>query len=144
MGKLILPEFLDEKLASSPYRSEIISALDICSEYYGDETRGLPLFPEYTGHRTDHVQSVINAAEWLLDDSCRELISANDIAFLIGSILLHDAAMLLTEDGFLTLLKADASPVVSSLDKSSWKDLWNAFYFKAKRWDTKKLFQNVN
>src|SRR5262245_42392632 len=110
---ICLPGEFEKLIEGSPYKPSVVAALHSCSDYYGDETRGLPFFPEYTGHRSAHVQSVLEAASRLIGDESWRLLSPNDAAVLTASILLHDAAMLLTEEGFLSLASNVQKPLVA-------------------------------
>lgn len=97
-------------------------------------------FPEYTDHGFDHVEMVIRTANNIINDKCRNIFSAQDAVVLIISCLLHDAAMHLTEDGFLELIKKDSryKPLKGFCDKQ-WSILWENFLGEASRYDQRKL-----
>lgn len=102
-------------------------------------------FPEYTDHGKEHVQNVVNSAEWLLTESARKALKPSDAAVLLLSVLLHDCGMRLSKDGFLQLVdpKSKWPPKTSRfLDKIQdrpWTDLWSDFLREASRWDDQKL-----
>jgi hypothetical protein len=64
---------------------------------------GTPFFPEYTDHGPNHVTEVLESAVSLASDDSHRIMTAGDAATLCLARLLHDAAMHLTEDGFLAL-----------------------------------------
>lgn len=101
MARVELPDFFAKRLAGTPLQGPVHLALERCSEFYGDPTRGLILFPEFTDHGVTHFQRVLYAADALLTPESRDLLTAQDTAVLTIAVLLHDAAMHLTPDGFL-------------------------------------------
>lgn len=100
----------------------------------------LPFFPEYTKHDIEHIESVLQTAEGLIRDGAWESVTSADAAVLILAVLLHDCAMHISEDGFLSLLEPNRSKqfVVETADKP-WNLLWEDFYGEASRFDGRKL-----
>src|SRR6266550_2659539 len=88
----------------------------------------LPFFPEYTKHDLEHIEAVLRTAAALIRDEAWEAITPGDAAVLILSVLLHDCAMHLVEDGFISLLEPTRSKktVPGMLDKP-WDILWEEF-----------------
>ncbi len=100
----------------------------------------MPFFPEYTDHGIDHIESVMATASSLISDDAWKCISSSDTAVLILSCLLHDMAMHITEDGFISLVSISGNPLapIWSEDRP-WSDLWLDFLSEASRFDGRKL-----
>lgn len=104
------------------------------------ERNSTPFFPEYTKHGIDHVEMVITTATNLIGSNCRGLITAEDATVLILSCLLHDAAMHLTEDGFLNLINSESSfRPIKGFSDVEWNILWENFLIEASRYDQRQL-----
>jgi molecular chaperone HtpG len=102
----------------------------------------LPFFPEYTKHDVEHIEAVLRTAVGLIRDEAWETITPSDAAVLILAILLHDCAMHLSEDGFISLLgpvRRDCS--VPEMADKPWHILWEDFCLEASRFDGRKLLQ---
>lgn len=100
----------------------------------------LPFFPEYTDHSIVHIEEVMQTAVELATDEAWTLLSNKDAALLILAICLHDCAMHLTEDGFLSLIAPDnAWRPIAGADTTSWNVLWDDFFAEARRFDGRKL-----
>ena len=65
---------------------------------------GMPFFPGFTDHGPDHLSRVLATASWLIADDAWSVLTARDAACLVLAVLLHDAAMHLTEDSFRALI----------------------------------------
>lgn len=140
MSRIQLPEFFRERLQGSGFDGPVNVAIDRCSEFYGDPTRGLPLFPEYTDHGVSHVQRVLDATAGLPTLQASAYLTAEDVAVITVAVLLHDAAMHLTPEGFLTLIDPGGlGPVVTALDGRAWAEEWNDYLSQASRWDGRQL-----
>jgi hypothetical protein len=100
----------------------------------------LPFFPEYTKHDLDHIEAVLRTATALIRDDAWESLTASDAAILILAVLLHDCAMHLSEDGFVSLFEPERRNkcIPDMLDKP-WHVLWEDFYGEASRFDGRKL-----
>ena len=102
----------------------------------------LPFFPEYTDHSERHVEEVLVAAQALIRDEAWDVISPEDVAVLSLAILVHDAGMHLSEDGFIKLVSADTSwPASHDANALTWTQLWSDFFSEASRFDARKLKQ---
>ncbi|MDB5469437.1 MAG: Chaperone protein HtpG [Caulobacter sp.] len=55
------------------------------------------LFKEYTKHDISHVNSMVSIAEWLVTDSCYELLTDADCFFIVLSIFFHDMGLIVTD-----------------------------------------------
>lgn len=100
----------------------------------------MPFFPEYTDHGIEHVESVMRTADALISDGAWDQVSAADAAVLVLACLLHDIAMHLSEDGFVSLVSPSASsPTPVWKGDRPWQDLWLDFLGEASRFDGRKL-----
>ena len=100
----------------------------------------LPFFPEYTDHGLEHIESVLRTASGLIRDDAWEAITSADTAVLILSVLLHDCAMHLSEDGFFSLLEEDRSKkLIPGMRDKPWNHLWEDFFGEAARFDGRQL-----
>src|SRR5690349_17359702 len=104
MDRVQLPEWFASRIKDTPLVAAVNTAVDRCCAFYGDPTRGLRFFPEFTDHGVKHIQGVLDATAELLTPEARELLTPQDVAVLTIGVLLHDAAMHLTADGFLALI----------------------------------------
>jgi len=102
------------------------------------EDRNLPFFPEYTDHGPKHIEEVMATADGLVTDESWTLLTPEDAAVLILSIVLHDCAMHLSEDGFIALMRPDTPRMLLEKDKP-WPELWSDFLGEASRFDSRKL-----
>lgn len=101
---------------------------------------GLPFFPEYTDHGPTHLRDVIATTEMLIADTAWDRVSSGDVAALVLSVLLHDAAMHLTEDGFLALVGVEGDEyLIAGFGDRPWRELWQDFLAEARRFDARKL-----
>lgn len=103
-------------------------------------TSTIPFFPEYTDHGLTHLQEVLHLAEYLVDDRAWGVITPADAAVFVISVLLHDCAMHITEDGFAALIdQQDRYPPVLYQGDRPWAEMWSEFMSEAKRFDGRKL-----
>lgn len=96
-------------------------------------------FPEYTNHDIEHLGGVLRAADKLITDVSRDLLTPEDATISVMSNLLHDCAMHLTSDGLIQMIQNDEPPLVPDLDKKTWTAEFDSFYAEAQRWDERKL-----
>lgn len=137
---LNLPPLLKERLEiDQKLHSEVISSISAFQPWIEDNK--LTFFPDYTDHGSNHLQEVIQTASSIINDESWDVLTPNDAAAICISILLHDCAMHLSEDGFYNLI-SDKYPKMDSryfTEKLTWKQKWDIFLSDAKRWDGKKL-----
>lgn len=137
---LVIPDRFSEKLAqNSKLKSAVEMSISNFQSWINDNK--LVFFPEYTDHGMNHLQEVLDSAQGLISDSSWSAISAEDVAAIVLSILLHDCALHLSEDGFYELIN-DEYPKISSRyvdDQESWRIIWNKFLEEAKRFDENRL-----
>jgi hypothetical protein len=103
------------------------------------EDNKLVFFPEYTDHGPKHIQEVVETAESLIGEYAWAVLRAEDAAALILGIILHDCAMHVSEDGFISLLSGDSRPHNNDFGDKPWPQLWNEFMTEARRFDERKL-----
>lgn len=97
-------------------------------------------FPEYTDHGPQHIEDVMMTAESLITDNSWSHLTPEDSAALALSIVLHDCAMHLSEDGFLELLDPTITrQTIPLFAEKAWPELWVDFLGEASRFDAKKL-----
>lgn len=79
-------------------------------------------------------------AESLITDDAWVHLTSEDAAVLILSVVLHDCAMHLSEDGFIELINPDKDRTsISVFSDKSWPEIWANFLTEASRFDQKKL-----
>jgi hypothetical protein len=83
------------------------------------------------------VEGVLETADRLIREDCREIIKAGDVATLILATFLHDCAMHLSEDGFATLIGSDN--VIPGFGDKPWSALWEDFIAGSRRFSGRKL-----
>ncbi len=101
---------------------------------------GMPFFPGYTDHGINHINDTLDISTWIISDDAETLISPKDVMVLMVAILLHDAAMSLTEDSFRQLVKA-SNTQIKDLDDKSWTELWEEYLGEVSRFDSRKLIR---
>ncbi len=101
------------------------------------ERNNVKFFSEYTDHSLKHVNNVLETADKLIRENCREIISAGDVATMILASLLHDCAMHLGVDGFKTLIKSDF--IIQGFGDQHWSKLWEDFIAESRRFSGRKL-----
>lgn len=137
---LQIPPKFKEKLSKAPLLDgQITSTVAVFSGIYADNK--LYFFPEYTNHGLEHINSVLRAAEEIIDDhTIDKILTSQDIAVLILSIILHDLGMQLSFDTFKSLIegKNDDSKI-DVLDEKTWIQLWDEYLDEAKKFSGKQL-----
>ncbi|QUL54982.1 ATP-binding protein [Paenibacillus tritici] len=97
-------------------------------------------FPEYTEHKMDHINKVLETSLFLSKDSALNLLTPEDICSLILSILLHDIGMHLTYEGFQSIINGSyAENRIKELDSKSWPELWHSYINELKKLSGKSL-----
>jgi molecular chaperone HtpG len=134
-----LPTRLADLLASN---AELLGAVNLTLHdfliWFGD--RNMVFFPEYTDHGPKHIEEVIVTAEALIKDESWTHLTPEDAAVLVLSIVLHDCAMHLSEDGFVEIVSpASSRQIVPGFSEKPWPELWADFLAEASRFDARKL-----
>lgn len=108
----------------------------------------LYFFEEYTDHGINHIEKVLESAEFIITDESFEKISPNEVLILVLSIILHDLGMHVEFSTFNAMLKGEYDSVrVKVLDEKTWVELWNDYLNEVKRFSTvqkKNIFGNEN
>jgi hypothetical protein len=134
-----LPTRLADLLTSN---AELLGAVNLTLHdfliWFGD--RNMVFFPEYTDHGPKHIEEVIVTAEALIKDESWTHLTPEDAAVLVLSIVLHDCAMHLSEDGFVEIVSpASSRQIVPGFSERPWPELWADFLAEASRFDARKL-----
>ena len=132
----IPPAFIDILQRHDSLYSQVLSMLSNIDPWFEDNK--LVFFPEYTDHGLKHIQQVTETAEALISADSWPILTPDDAAVLIMSIVLHDCAMHLSEDGFITLVTGEHT-INEALGDKPWPELWNDFVGEALRFDDRKL-----
>jgi molecular chaperone HtpG len=100
---LIIPSRITELLShDAGLHSTVLETIATVSPW-AQENKTV-FFPEYTDHSLVHMSDVLAAADSIISDESWPLISTQDVAAIALSVLLHDCALHLTEDGFFSLV----------------------------------------
>lgn len=137
---LDIPQRISALLAKNhSLNSYVLRAVALIGPWAKDNK--MVFFPEYTDHSLTHLNEVIATADSLISDESWEVLTPEDAAVLIVSVLMHDCALHLTEDGFFSLLDGTyVSPETKYISPEiKWSDLWVNFLAEAKRFDQRKL-----
>jgi molecular chaperone HtpG len=102
---------------------------------------GMPFFPYYTDHGPAYVTGVLNACEALVSSRSWEVLTPADAAVLVLSTLLHDSALHIREEGFVTLVSGDWKVEINGFSDREWPVVWDEFVGEARRWDAKRLMK---
>ncbi|HEY2019134.1 MAG TPA: hypothetical protein VGH38_36760, partial [Bryobacteraceae bacterium] len=137
---MIIPDRLGKLLQEDQkLEGEVLITAANFGTWFADNK--MPFFPGFTDHGIQHVESVMRAAEGLIREESWPLLTARDSAACIVSVLLHDSAMHLSEDGFLTLIGGLSGwrPQGDFYDEFDWRARWESFLNEAAHFDQKKL-----
>lgn len=137
----VIPDRLGRLIDKSRYAGGVRETFESFLPLLGNKNSGLFFFPEYTDHGPEHIKGVLGSAVELIPKKAWKLLTPDDGVILVLSALLHDVAMVLTSDALLYLLTTDNLPMIEELDQTSWMNLFDEFYAKARRWDDRHLFQ---
>jgi hypothetical protein len=101
---------------------------------------GTPFFPEYTDHGPKHLGDTLVTASAIIRDEAWASITSADVGALLLSLLLHDCALHLSEDGFVSLVSPGTDrATVEGFGDLPWPVLWVDFLGEASRFDARKL-----
>lgn len=135
-----IPNRIKEKLETNQsFYTFSMSCISILSPWLNDNKT--VFFPEYTDHGLTHLNEVLLTADSIISDESWDHVTSQDAAAIIVSVLLHDCAMHLTEDGFYTLIQDRMTEVRSRYigTEKKWSEVWHDFFSEAKRFDASKL-----
>ncbi len=133
---LTLPTKFKTILNKSPrYEAETLRLITDFSDWVKDNS--LEFFPEYTDHGIDHIQSVLNTAETIINTSSWDILTPEDVFVLISAILLHDSAMHIDKYGLWSLLTSDRfnGVVLGNKVDETWLEKWEDFNKSVLRFD---------
>lgn len=139
---LTIPERLKSLLEKdSAFHGFVVSSFSNLTPWIADNKT--PFFPEYTDHGFTHLNEVLLTADSLITDESWSCLSPQDAAAIIISVLLHDCAMHLSEEGFYSIVRGDWLGGISKYigEEVAWPAVWAGFMGEAKRFDAKKLNQ---
>lgn len=136
---IIIPETLANKLkANSALYGAVLQSFAEFEPWF--TSSGTPFFPEYTDHGPLHITETIDTASSLVRDEAWPVVTPTDAGALVLAILLHDSAMHLSEDGFMSLVgPKPANRQLNAWAEMPWPDLWLDFLGEASRFDARKL-----
>jgi hypothetical protein len=134
---LKLPTFLAKKIAGCDVEAAVTAALTRFRPWI--ESNKTVFFPEYTDHGPSHIEAVWNTAVGLIRKEARDVFTGEDASVLALAILVHDAGMHLTKDGFRWLVSKGIEWKVPDFDDESWPELWRAYCCEARRFDEGKV-----
>ncbi|GAL75709.1 hypothetical protein JCM19275_1592 [Nonlabens ulvanivorans] len=140
MANIIIPESLNSLLQKDQRLDGIVKkTLSDFGEILKENN--LFFFEEYTDHGLEHIQNVLHGSSKLVsDDTLENILTSDDIAFYILSVILHDIGMHLTLDGFKILLSGgEYDNLTPELSELSWENLWQNYLSEAKRFSGKQL-----
>lgn len=140
MVNLAIPaRFLEIIAQNNKLKSAVETSISNFQAWINDNK--LVFFPEYTDHGTNHLQEVLDSAQGLISEGSWDAISPEDIAAIVLSVLLHDCALHLSEDGFYELINSDYPSISSRYieQQESWSILWSNFLEEARRFDDNRL-----
>ena len=121
--------------------SAVLEAISAVSPWAQDNKT--VFFPEYTDHSLVHMSEVLVSADSIISDDAWDILTTQDAAAITLSVLLHDCALHLTEDGFFSLISGRYSGFHSRYTQpdTPWNQLWEQFWAEARRFDHRKLIQ---
>ena len=135
---MIIPTRLSSLLQTNDkLNGAVLQTISIVRPWFEDNK--LVFFPEYTDHGPKHVHEVFETAESLITETSWPLLRSEDVATLILGIILHDCAMHISEDGFISLISDGSRPLNEGFADKSWSELWDEFMAEARRFDERKL-----
>jgi len=135
-GRIRIPAKLERRLASAEFRGPVTTALHDFDIWVGSSRPYF--FPEYTDHGPEHINGVLGTAEALCAPAAWRVFTPSDACALVLAVLLHDCAMHLTADGFVSLIREGLQPVQGFEDKP-WGLLWQDYVAEANRFSAKQL-----
>ena len=139
MAAIHIPERLNNKLnEDSEYLTRVNQLIMNTKNYF--DMLNLKFFPEYTSHRADHVNRVLEIIDKLIPDDTLEIITPRSMHIVICAAIIHDLGMFIQDDGVCKLLWGDRkTEKTEHLDEKTWEELWNEFIVSASRYSDTQL-----
>lgn len=97
-------------------------------------------FPEYTEHKTLHINHVLEISNKLIPNDTLFSLSIQSISFYIMSVILHDIGMFITYNTFKNIIESD-NIKIRGLDQYSIKHLWDEYLVEIKHSSDKDLIE---
>ena len=112
----------------------------LCSNAAGLFTLNPDFFPDYTFHGIDHINEVLDHADYLIPEKTRNILTPQDIAFLVSAIAIHDLGMFLAEDGVRRLITGDLRKRrLEGFEDDPWEKAWENYTDRVKRYTQEKM-----
>ena len=134
---MIIPKEFEDILRTNQMLHAIV--LDVVVTFKDIlHANNLFFFEEYTDHGIKHIDSVLASAEFIISDDSFKNLTADDIAVLILSIILHDIGMHTEFVTFVALLDGKYDSHQTCLDTKKWCELWDDYLTEAKRFSSQQ------
>jgi len=131
-----IPKRFEEILAQNQTTHSIV--LDVISSFepiFKDNK--LYFFEEYTDHGINHIEKVLESAEFIISENSFKNITANEVSILILSIILHDLGMHVELSTFNSMLSGEYDNYINDIiDEKKWCELWNEYLSEVKRFSS--------
>jgi len=131
-----IPKKFEDILSKNQTTHSIV--LDVISSFepiFKDNK--LYFFEEYTDHGINHIEKVLESAEFIISDDSFENITSNEVSILILSIILHDLGMHVELSTFNSMLNGEYDNCINGIiDDKTWSELWNEYLTEVKRFST--------
>lgn len=140
MINLKIPSKLENKLSENQELEGIVKHTAAKFATILDENK-LFFFPEYTDHGLKHIEGVLKAADNLITNATYEkIITCEDVAYLILSVLLHDIGMHIHYEGFIKLVNNEFDHSTSDyFDDLDWNKEWSEYIKEARKFDEETI-----
>ncbi|MCU7613198.1 ATP-binding protein [Chryseobacterium sp. GMJ5] len=131
-----IPDKFKDILSKNQIANSVV--LDVISSFepiFKDNK--LYFFEEYTDHGIDHIEKVLESAEFIISIDSFKNITATEISILILSIILHDIGMHVELATFKGMLNGDYDKCKNNIiDDKAWSQLWNEYLTEVKRFSS--------
>ena len=135
-------------LANTNYAGPVSTFSNSVSQILYDNK--MPFFPAYTDHGINHVEKILQTQCSLIPEQLwnENQLSPQDISVIICATLLHDLAMHIREDGFVSLVEnnTDHEPIMwfdkrqaNRIPDAPWDETWKNFCVEIRRYSRKEL-----
>lgn len=134
MGKVSIPRRFAKKLPIGSFVYQLSENVEGILE--------LPMqyFEEYTLHNENHINAVLEIADALIPNGTLDGLSETAVEILVSAIIVHDLGMFIQREGVQSLLFGEYSTLETEyLDVLNWKEQWEDFYRKARRYNHQQL-----
>lgn len=103
----------------------------------------LCFFPEYTNHKLQHFNNILDISEKIVGQSANSCITEYDVMAYVLSALYHDLGMHISYDGFIRIIKKGAldHQYAYLYSDISWNQLWDKYVLETRLWNEDKRNQ---